>query len=101
MASNYGEAGALLYYGRALGLPPARSQHNNFYLWGPGPGDYDVFIMVGPSREALLESFEQVEARGVARAEYAIPFESELTIFVCRGLKRPLSEAWRLGKRYI
>lgn len=33
------KAGALRYYGRALGLSPATSQHNNFYLWGPGNPD--------------------------------------------------------------
>jgi len=30
LTSNYGEAGALRYYGRRYGLPPVVSQHNNF-----------------------------------------------------------------------
>ena len=33
---NYGEAGAIDFYGPALGLPSALSAHNSYYLWGPG-----------------------------------------------------------------
>ncbi len=35
LAGNYGEAGAIDYYGRQLGLPPAISGHNNHWFWGP------------------------------------------------------------------
>ena len=37
LAGNYGEAGAIDYFGQALGLPRAVSGHNNFWLWGPPP----------------------------------------------------------------
>ena len=53
VTSNYGEAGALRYYGRALGLPPATSQHNNFYLWGPGNSNATIVIAVGISPKDL------------------------------------------------
>ena len=33
---NYGEAGAVEYFARDLGLPPAISGHNSYWLWGPG-----------------------------------------------------------------
>ena len=36
LAGNYGEAGAVGFFGPAAGLPPAISPHNNFYIWGPG-----------------------------------------------------------------
>ena len=32
--NNYGEAAAIDVFGRGLGLPPAVSGHNNYYLWG-------------------------------------------------------------------
>jgi 4-amino-4-deoxy-L-arabinose transferase-like glycosyltransferase len=32
--SNYGEAGAIHFYGRAYGLPEPISGHNNYWLWG-------------------------------------------------------------------
>ena len=33
---NYGEAGAIDFFGARDGLPRAVSGHNSYYLWGPG-----------------------------------------------------------------
>ena len=98
---NYGEAGAIDYYGRSYGLPAAVSPHNNYYLWGPGPDDAQVLIMVGwPSKE-LEGSFSEVEVAGRVDSPYAMPFETRWPIHLCRGLKAPLDEAWRRGKTFI
>ena len=101
VTSNYGEAGAINYYGRQLGLPPAVSQHNSFYLWGPGRKEARVFIVVGHSSEDLQESFESVSPAARVVAPYAMPYETEDPVHVCRGLRIPLAEAWKRGKRYI
>jgi len=98
---NYGEAGAIDYYGRPYGLPPAVSPHNNYYLWGPGPDDAQVLIMVGWSSKELAGSFSQVEVAGRVESPYAMPFETRWPIHLCRGLKAPLPEAWRQGKMFI
>lgn len=50
---NYGEAGAIDFFGRKYGLPPAACAHNNYWLWGPGNRTGDVAIILGqagPSR---------------------------------------------------
>jgi hypothetical protein len=101
VTSNYGEAGAINYYGRQLGLPPAVSQHNSFYLWGPGRTEPRMFVMVGSSAEDLQESFESVAPAARVVAPYAMPYETEDPIHVCRGLRIPLGEAWRRGKLFI
>ncbi len=101
LASNYGEAGALRYYGRRLGLPPAVSQHNNFYLWGPGRGTGAVVITVGIPRGDLRDAFESVTVGPRLDSPYAMPYEIENPILVCRGLRLPLAEAWRRGKSFI
>ena len=98
---NYGEAGAIDYYGRSYGLPAAVSQHNNYYLWGPGPGSAEILIMVGWSGKELAGYFSHVEVAGRVDAPYAIPFETRWPIHLCRGLKAPLDEAWREGKMFI
>src|SRR5208282_1553841 len=46
LASNYGEAAAIDFYGRADQLPPAVSGQNQYWLWGPGAGDGSVIIHV-------------------------------------------------------
>ena len=50
---NYGEAAAIDVFGRRLGLPPAISGHNNYYIWGPRGHDGSVMIIIGGSTEAL------------------------------------------------
>ncbi|MFI5007507.1 MAG: glycosyltransferase family 39 protein [Solirubrobacterales bacterium] len=101
VAGNYGEAGALRYHGRRYGLPPAVSQHNNFYLWGPGPGTGAVVIAVGIPIEDVRDAFESVTVGPRIESPYAMPYETQRPILVCRGLKIPLADAWRRGKRYI
>ncbi len=101
VAGNYGEAGALRYFGRALGLPAAVSQHNSFWLWGPGRAAVDVAIVVGMDEDGLRGAWQQVEVAGRLEHPLAMPYERSRPILVCRGLKLPLAEAWRRGRHYI
>ncbi len=101
VADNYGEAAALGYYGRELGLPHAVSQHNSFWLWGPGRSEVEVAIIVGKDEQDMREAWEQVEVAGRFSHPYAMPYEQRRPILVCRGLRFPLEVAWRLGRMYI
>jgi hypothetical protein len=101
ITSNYGEAGALRYYGRALGLPPATSQHNNFYLWGPGNPDATIVIAVGISAEELGQVFDDVRPASKLTDPFAMPYEREHAVMICRYPRIPLMEAWTRGKRFI
>jgi hypothetical protein len=101
VTSNYGEAGALRYYGRAHGLPPAVSQHNSFWFWGPGRADAAVAIVVGMNPDSLRDAWTSVEEAARVASPYAMPYERRWPVLVCRGLKLPLEEAWRKGRRFI
>lgn len=103
VTANYGEAGALRYFGRGRNLPPVASQHNNFFLWGPGVDRGDVVILVGisPEAEGLGEIYESIEVAAGFDSPYAMPYETEHPVVVCRGPKIPLADAWRRGKRFI
>ena len=48
MTANYGEAGALHYYGPKYGLPEPVCGHNIWYFWGPGNNTGDVMIYYRP-----------------------------------------------------
>ena len=98
---NYGEAGALRYLGRRFGLPPAVSQHNSFYAWGPGRERADVAIIVGMNPDDLRDSWTSVEVAGRFHSPYAMPYEQRWPILVCRGLRLPLQDAWRRGRHFI
>jgi hypothetical protein len=101
VTSNYGEAGALRYYGRALGLPVATSQHNNFYLWGPGNPDATIVIAVGMSPDDLREDFGDVRPTSKITNPFAMPFQRDNPVTICRQLRVPLLEAWASGKQFI
>ncbi len=101
LGSNYGEIGAINYYGPALGLPRAGGGHNNHYLWGPPVDDPLVVIVLGSSRERLETAFESVEHAATVTATYAMPFENNLPVWVCRGLEVSMEEFWFAGKKFI
>lgn len=99
--ANYGEAAAINYYGPRLGLPRAVSQHNNFYLWGPGDlAQVTTVVTVGMSPEGPAGAFASVEPAGRIEAPYAMPYETRHPILICRGWKLDPTEVWRRGKHY-
>jgi len=97
---NYGRAGAIDYFGPELGLPFAISPHNSYWLWGPRDYTGEVVIVLGGEREGLEASFETVELAGQVPCRFCMPYESDLPIFVCRGLKLPTTEVWDRLKNY-
>lgn len=97
---NYGEAAAIDVFGPALGLPPAISGHNNYWLWGPRGADGSVIIEIGGSREDRLKNFRSVEEAGRITTPYAMPYETGQPIWVQRGLKQPIAEVWPRVKHF-
>jgi hypothetical protein len=100
LAKNYGQAGAVDYFGPALGLPHAISGHNNYFLWGPQQYTGDVVIAVGMSLDDLKPIFGQIEIAATINNEYAIPEENNLPVYICRKPKMSLQQAWPSLKFY-
>lgn len=100
LAGNYGEAGAVTYFGRELGLPAAVSGHNSYHLWGSGDASGNVIISVGIPPEYLMEMYDIVSPAALIESPYAMPYENNITVFVCYGLKIPLKEVWPMLKHY-
>ncbi|MGH8219345.1 MAG: hypothetical protein ACREUT_12415 [Steroidobacteraceae bacterium] len=97
---NYGEAAAIDVFGRRLGLPPAISGHNNYYLWGPRGHDGSVTIIIGGSTKVYAALFRSVEVAGRITTRYAMPYETDQPVYVLRGSKMPLQKAWPKVKSY-
>jgi hypothetical protein len=92
---NYGEAGALEFYGPRYGLPPVISGHNNYYIWGPGDCSGGTVILIGAGDlKDLQQVFSDVQEMGQTECEYCMPYENHLSIYVGRGLKTPLNVMW-------
>lgn len=99
LGRNYGHAGALEYWARRYELPPVCSTHNNYWLWGPPAGAGDVMIVIGGGREELERLFDEAVEAGVAESPYAM--ESRMTIWICRGLQRPIEDIWKDYKAFV
>jgi hypothetical protein len=92
---NYGEAGAINLFGRNYSLPRAVSHHFNYYYWGPGPTDTQVVIAFGGvDLEDLERDFADVSRAATISHPYAIFYENEIPVFVCRKPRLPVHELW-------
>ncbi len=100
LAKNYGQAGAIDYFGASYGLPHAISGHNNYYLWGPQQFSGEVVIAVGMPLEDLKSLFGEVQVAATIGNEYSIPEESDLPVYICRRPKMSLQKAWPQLKFY-
>jgi hypothetical protein len=99
---NYGEAGAIDFFGARYGLPKAISGHQNYFLWGPRDYTGECMIVIGDRREVLESIFDRVELAGVTHHDYAMPYENNLPIWLCRGFKRgSLRELWPGVKHWM
>jgi hypothetical protein len=94
VAYNYGEAGAIDYFGKHYGLPKAISGHNQYGAWGPRGAPGDLVVAIGFTKERLDLAFGDVKAFETVSPEYALPEESGLTIYICRQPRRNLSGSW-------
>ncbi len=95
---NYGEAAAVDVFGPPLGLPPAISGHNSYFLWGPMGHDASVVITLGGERSQFLQAYKEVTVAGRLDDPYAMLYETNIPIYVLRGLKVPFD--WARLKHY-
>jgi len=102
-ASNYGEAGAIDILGarQHLGLPPAISGHNTYWLWGPGIRGVDLVIaVVHDTPERLHQKYASVTVIGHMDNPLAMPFEHK-TVYLLRNRLPSAPFNWSDEKDYI
>jgi hypothetical protein len=99
-ARNYGEAGAIDFFGPRYGLPKAISNHQNYFLWGPRDYTGECVITIGEKLEDVRKFFDQTDQVATFTHPYVLPHENNQPIFLCRRPKRPLKEIWPNVKCY-
>jgi hypothetical protein len=99
-AQDYGQAGAIDFYGPRYGLPPALSGHQTYYLWGPRGYSGNCLVVLDDKRERLEELFEHVEYVGTS-ADNPYALEKLIPVYICRGAKfGSLEKIWPQVKRW-
>lgn len=100
-AQNYGEAGALDFFGPRERLPPALSGHNQYWLWGRAAANLDGLLIVGGDPEDHRTACTRVELLArTPESPYVMPYENALPIWHCTGLRSPLEQLWPLTRHY-
>ncbi|CAN5733591.1 glycosyltransferase family 39 protein [soil metagenome] len=98
-ASNYGEAGAIDFFGGQYNLPKAVSGHQSYFLWGHRGYTGEVLILLGSKKEDAEKNCESVEEKTEVGHPYSMA-EEKYKILVCRNTKKPLPEIWQSLKHW-
>jgi len=93
LAGNYGEAGAIDFFGPGYGLPKAISAHQNYYFWGPRQYTGESLILLQWGLKGAQYWCKNVQEGPTLDPYYAMG-EEHYTILICHGFKEPLAQAW-------
>jgi Dolichyl-phosphate-mannose-protein mannosyltransferase len=99
-ASNYGEAGAIDYFGKKYGLPRAICAHNNYWLWGTQGWNGSTLIVLNTMSAQSQEQFDSVRQVAAVPNPLGMPYEQDMPIYVAHHLKAPIVAVWQSAKHY-
>ncbi len=99
---NYGEAGAIDFFGSKFGLPRAISGHQNYFLWGPRDWTGEVALVLNTHDDDEREQFVSVEDLGqIVSSPWAMPFERRTHVYLCHDLKANVGDFWPRVKKWL
>jgi len=85
-AQDYGQAGAIDFFGRREGMPGAMSGDRTYWIWGPRGYSGHCMIVLDDRKEVLERYWNNVEYVGTsAPNEWAL--EQQIPVFICKGKK--------------
>ncbi|HYB03541.1 MAG TPA: glycosyltransferase family 39 protein [Nitrososphaerales archaeon] len=100
-ASNYGEASAVNFLGKSLGLPEAISGHNSYFIWGPDSCTGQVLITVGVPLTSVNSVYKNVSLLTTITCQYCMDLENNLPVYLCLNPNfTSLTAEWQLVKQY-
>jgi hypothetical protein len=89
-AQDYGQAGAIDFFGRKQGLLSAMSGDRTYWLWGPRGYSGNCMIVLDDHQDVLERYWQNVELVGISSPNtYAL--EQQIPVFIC---KRKRFDSW-------
>jgi dolichyl-phosphate-mannose-protein mannosyltransferase len=85
-AQDYGQAGAIDFFGRGQGIPGAMSGDRTYFLWGPHEYSGNCMIVLDDRKEVLERYWNQVVYVGTS-APNPWALEQQIDVFLCKGKK--------------
>lgn len=102
VTGNYGEAGALVFYGKQYGLPPVYSGHNQLYYYGPPPYDRTIaLIWTEGTLDELSTNFRNCQQLTTMDNGVGVDNEEQGSILaLCRDPHAGWAALWPLIQHY-
>ena len=94
IANNYGEAGALDFYGPRLGLPPSIAPVGSYWFFGPGEKPGQVAVIVGSDEAGNRRYFADVRRAAVMNEPWVVPEQRDVPIWIAREPYQTLQQVW-------
>jgi hypothetical protein len=94
IGENYGEAGAMEFYGPKLGLPRVVSAAGSYWFFGPGEKPGTVVISLGVTSGDLENFYGTVTPAGRVLNEWGVPEEQDVSIYVGENPKATIQQIW-------
>ena len=98
LTGNYGETGALDYYGAAYRLPRVISGSNSMWYRGYGAPEPETVIVVGFERGDADKFFATCTQAGTVTNRYGVKNEESTrhtALYLCRNPRRPWPALWQ------
>ena len=93
LGGNYGEAGAIDFFGARYGLPKSISAHQNYYYWGPRQYTGESVILLEWDLESAQKLCNTVEVGPRIEFPYTMSWE-HYNILICQNTKKLLPDLW-------
>jgi len=98
---NYGFAGAIDLLGKKYNLPDSLCGHLSYYLWGYENQRPENLITLHVPYEVLKPICGEVKIGGyLPFVPYAMPYNNETPIYICKKMKYSIEEIWPSTKHY-
>ena len=92
--NNYGDGGAIDFFGPKYGLPKAIGGHQNYWIWGPRQYTGESLIVLGEGNERNMQT-KCTSYSVVGDTKYSLSRPDEWKpIYHCRGFHWNLHDIW-------
>jgi dolichyl-phosphate-mannose-protein mannosyltransferase len=98
-AGDYGEAGAIDYFGPKYGLPAAISGHQSYWFWGPRNYTGESMLLLNSSPSRVKQLCDQWQVVGQADDPLSRADE-HFDIYWCRQHRWTLQQIWPQAKHW-
>ncbi len=99
-ATNYGEAASLEYYAKRYPVPRVICTHNSYWMWGYPKDGMKTIIALRGKVEDLRKACANVRLAAIHICRYCMPYENNMPIFVCQGLRIDPAVIWKNEKSF-